>query len=103
MPGFTVYAPDPNVKQAAIEEFKCPQCGAMAKAGMWLGLQAETLTDRSDAHIAEIVIQGATMGVIEMTKALNNYGDADPRARGIASDFVVRQNEVIDRQKGFLV
>ena len=29
MPGFTVYAPDPNVKQAAIEEFKCPQCGAM--------------------------------------------------------------------------
>ena len=77
--------------------------GAMAKAGMWLGLETETLMDRSDAHIAEIVIQGATMGVIEMTKALNNYGDADPRARGIASDFVVRQNEAIDRQKGFLV
>ena len=76
--------------------------GPMAKAGMWLGLEAETLTDRSDAHIAEIVIQGATMGVIEMTKALNAYGGADPRARGIASQFVVQQNETIDRQKAFL-
>ena len=76
--------------------------GALAKAGMRLGLEGETLLDRSDAHIAEIMIQGATMGVIEMTKSLNTYGGADPRARGLASQFVVQQNEVIDRQKAFL-
>ena len=76
--------------------------GAMSKAGMWLGLEANTLMDHSDAHIAEIVIQGATMGVIEMTKSLNTYGEADPHARSIASRFVVQQNETIDRQKTFL-
>ena len=76
--------------------------GAMTRAGMWVGLEAETLADRSDAHIAEIVIQGATMGVIEMTKSLNTYDAADPYARGLASRFVVQQNEAIDRQKGFL-
>ena len=76
--------------------------GPMARAGMWMGLEMETLADRSDAHIAEIVIQGATMGVIEMTKALNTYDAADPGARSLASQFVVRQNEAIDRQKGFL-
>ena len=76
--------------------------GAMARAGMWMGLEMETLADRSDAHIAEIVIQGATMGVIEMTKALNTYDAAEPGARGLASQFVVQQNETIDRQKGFL-
>lgn len=76
--------------------------GAMARAGMWMGLNMETLADRSDAHIAEIVIQGATMGVIEMTKALNSYGDADPSARSLASRFVARQNETIERQKGYL-
>ena len=76
--------------------------GALEKAGMWMGLEMETLTDRSDAHIAEIVIQGATMGVIEMTKALNTYDGADSRARGLASQFVVQQNETIDRQKVFL-
>ena len=76
--------------------------GPMAKAGMWMGIEMETLADRSDAHIAEIVIQGATMGVIEMTKSLNTYDAADAGARGIASDFVVKQNAAIDRQKGFL-
>ena len=76
--------------------------GALSKVGMKLGLEGETLLDRSDAHIAEIVIQGAAMGVIEMTKALNTYDAADPHARGLASQFVVQQNEAIDRQKTFL-
>ena len=76
--------------------------GPLAKAGMWAGLEMETLADRSNAHIAEIVIQGATMGVIEMTKALNQYDGADAGARDLASRFVEQQNETIDRQKGFL-
>ena len=76
--------------------------GPLARAGMWAGLEMETLADRSDAHIAEIVIQGATMGVIEMTKALNSYDGADANARDLASRFVVQQNETIDRQKVFL-
>ena len=76
--------------------------GPLAKAGMWAGLEMETLADRSDAHIAEIVIQGATMGVIEMTKALNSYGGAHADARDLASRFVAQQNETIDRQKAFL-
>ena len=76
--------------------------GALARAGMWMGLEMETLADRSDAHIAEMVIQGATMGVIEMTKSLNTCADAAPHARGLATQFVERQNEIVDRQKGFL-
>ena len=81
---------------------KAEPVGPLAKAGMWAGLEMETLADRSNAHIAEIVIQGATMGVIEMTKALNQYGGADVGARDLASRFVAQQNETIDRQKGFL-
>ena len=75
---------------------------ALEKAGMWAGLEMQTMADRSNAHIAELVIQGATMGVIEMTKALNQYDGADAGARDLASRFVVQQNETIDRQKGFL-
>lgn len=77
--------------------------GVMAKAGMWLGTQMNTLTDTSNAHIAEMVIQGATMGVIEMTRARNSYPDADSHAAGIASRFIVMQNDIIERQKGYLV
>ena len=76
--------------------------GVLDRAAMWAGLRAETLLDRSDAHIAEIMIQGATMGAIEMTKSLNAYDGADPAARGIASRFLVGQSESIERQKHFL-
>lgn len=75
---------------------------AMARAGMWMGMQINTLADKSDDHLAEIFIQGATMGVIEMTRALNAWEDADPDARGLASDFVTWQQEAIERQKAFL-
>lgn len=76
--------------------------GAMSRLGMWAGLEMETFADRSAGHIAEIVIQGATMGVIEVTKALNTYDGASPEARDLASRLVVSQNEAIRRQKGFL-
>ena len=76
--------------------------GMMQKAGMWVGTQMNTLTDRSNAHIAEMVIQGATMGIIEMTKARNTCPDADDRAAGLASRFIVEQNDIIDRQKAYL-
>ena len=74
----------------------------MQRAGMWLGTQLNTLTDRSNAHIAEMVIQGATMGIIEMTKARNTCPDADADAAGLASRFIVEQNDIIDRQKAYL-
>ena len=76
--------------------------GMMQKAGMWMGTQMNTLTDRSNAHIAEMIIQGATMGIIEMTRARNTYPDADPGATGLASQFIVDQNDIIDRQKAYL-
>ena len=72
------------------------------RAGMWMGLNMNTLMDRSDDHIAEMVIQGATMGVIEMTKSTNTYADADPAARAIASRFIVAQQGIIDKQKAYL-
>ena len=76
--------------------------GPLQKAGMWVGTQMNTITDRSNAHIAEMVIQGATMGIIEMTKARNTYPDADADAASLASHFIVEQNDIIERQKAYL-
>ena len=76
--------------------------GPMAQASMKLGIEINTLANRSDDHIAELVIQGATMGTIEMTKSMNTYSDAEGYARGLASRFVVAQNDIIERQKSFL-
>ena len=82
---------------------KIEPLGMMAKAGMWMGTQMNTLMNKSNAHIAEMVIQGANMGVIELTKSRNTYSDADPNALDIAADFITQQQDIIERQKAFLV
>ena len=77
--------------------------GKAARTAMKLGLELQTAVNRTDDHIAEMVIQGATMGIIEMTKARNTYPDADDSASGIASRFIVMQDDIIHRQKAYLV
>lgn len=76
--------------------------GPMARMGMWMGMEMNTAMDTSASHIAEIVIQGATMGVVELTKARNDNPDADTQAQGIAAGLIACQQEAIERLKAFL-
>ena len=76
--------------------------GSAARMGMWMGMQINTMMDQTQGHIADILIQGATMGVIELTKARNSYSDAGADAQGVAADLIAKQQEAIDRLKAFL-
>ena len=76
--------------------------GMMARMGMWMGMQFNTMTDRSAGHIAEIAIQGADMGIVETTKALNSYPQADGESRGIAEGMIAFQQQAADEMKAFL-
>lgn len=77
--------------------------GVMAKMGMWAGVMMNTMTDKSNAHIADIMIQGATMGVVDTTRARNECVDASAEAQGVASSFITQQQDSIERMKQFLV
>ena len=77
--------------------------GMAARCGMWMGMQMNTMIDKTSTHIAEMLIEGATMGVVEITKAKNTFTEADANAQGIASDMIVKQQEAIERLKGFLL
>lgn len=77
--------------------------GPIARAGMWAGIRMNTFVDRSSSHLADIVIQGATMGVIDTTKARGEFPDASAEAQEAASDFITRQQEAIERMKDFLM
>ena len=75
---------------------------ALSRMGAWMGMEMSTMMDKTPEHLADLVIQGATMGVIEMTKARNELTDADAEAQGVASDFVTNQQDGIERMKAFL-
>ena len=40
---------------------------------LWLSLQGNTLCNRETSHLAEMMIQGSSMGIVSLTKALNSF------------------------------
>ena len=60
-----------EAKQLAGVELE--KTGAMAKFSAYMMLELKTLADNSPSHIAEMLIQGSTMGVVDMTKRLKEY------------------------------
>lgn len=59
------------------------QC-RVGEIGLKLGVQLNTLADTSPSHIAEMMIEGATMGLIDITRAQHRYAAADAQAAGLA-------------------
>ncbi len=47
--------------------------GALKKAFMFTSIKVNTLTDDSKSHIAELMIKGTVMGIIELTEIKNKH------------------------------
>lgn len=68
----------------------------------WTGIQFNTITDKSNSHIAEMMIQGNIMGVVECQKLLNHNPRAEEPVKQILHEFVTFQNNNIEKMKEFL-
>lgn len=66
------------------------------------GVQLNTITDKSNSHIAEMMIQGGDMGIIECQKLLNHNPYADQEVKDILNDFMNMQKNDIEQMKKFL-
>lgn len=74
----------------------------MAQMGLWSGVQMNTLTDRSKDKIAEMMIQGSIMGVIDMTRTLKMYPDVDAKYRKIGENLIRLEENSSQRMKEYL-
>lgn len=69
----------------------------------WTGVQMNTLKDKTPSHIAEIMIEGTTMGIIEGRKLLNNEAEqASKDVRDLLNNFVTFQENNVEQLKKFL-
>ena len=73
-----------------------------SKMMLWTGIQFNTLTDKSNSHVAEIMIQGNNMGVVECQKLLNHNPRAEEPVKKILNEFITFQNNNIEKMKEFL-
>ncbi len=77
------------------------ETSAMNKAMTWYGIEMKTLTDKSNSKIAELVLQGINMGIIEGRKILNNK-KTDEKVKEIISKYVTFQEQNVETLKKFL-
>ena len=76
----------------------------MAKMGAKMGMAMNTMTDASTGHLAQMVIQGATMGTTELTRLIREHENTNcPEATlKLARDIVKYEEATIDTMKKFL-
>lgn len=79
-----------------------PRGELFAKLMAKVMINVKTLTDKSDAHVAAMVIQGSTMGIVETVSKLKEYADCDDVIRNIGYKLLYVEQTCIDEMKHFL-
>lgn len=73
----------------------------MEKAMTWYGIEKDTLTDSSISNLADLLIRGTNMGIIEGKKLLNNK-TMDKKVHKICREYVKMQELYLDKLKEYL-
>ena len=61
-----------------------------------------TMNDKSNSKLSEMLIQGTVMGIIEGRKLLNNNPNIDSNIKNTLNEFVQIQESSVTRLKEFL-
>lgn len=79
------------------------ETNAMNKMMTWYGIQMNTITDKSNSKISELLMQGTNMGIIEGRRLLNqNQENIATDVKNILNDFVVMQEDNVETLKKYL-
>lgn len=73
----------------------------MNKMMTWYSIQMKTMKDHSNSRLAELIMQGINMGIIEGTKILN-HKVLDEEVKNIAQEYVDIQEEILPELKKYL-
>ena len=67
----------------------------------WYGVSKDTIFDNSTSKLADLLINGTNMGIIEGRKLLNNK-NMNKAVKKITSEYVKMQEKYIEKLKKFL-
>lgn len=88
------------LKKAKIE---IPKTSIITKMSSNMGIMMETMKDNSDASIASMLVQGFTMGIVEMETKINNYKEeVNKNTIKLAKNLLKFQQKEIENLKTFM-
>ena len=74
----------------------------MQQAMTWGGIQLNTAFDKTPDHIAEMMIQGSTMGIIDMSRTLKQYNDIPQNIKALGYELITVEENNVQRMKSYL-
>lgn len=72
------------------------------KVSAYIMINVKTLNDKSAPHIAEMLIQGSIMGVIDIIKNLKKYADTEEEIRSLGNRLLKTEEYNVEQCKKFL-
>ena len=84
------------------EEDEPTETSMMNKVMTSMMVDMKTITDNSVSKLAELLLQGTNMGIIEGRRLINHKYKIDSRVKRILEDFVKMQEESVETLKRYL-
>ena len=78
------------------------ETNTMNKVMTWYGIQMKTINDDTVSKLAEILVQGTNLGIIEGRRLLNQNPKISRNIKKILNDFVAMQEDSLETLKKFL-
>lgn len=73
-----------------------------AKVSTYTMINLKTLTNKTPSHISEMLIQGSTMGIVDITKKIKEYDDADKEIFDLANKLLEFEQRNLEQCKKYL-
>lgn len=75
----------------------------MSKMSTNMGIKMEVMKDNSDSAIAHMLIEGTTMGIVDITSKIDKYSDVvDKKILSLAKDYLKFLEKEIEKLKEYL-
>ena len=78
--------------------------GIMAKMGAKAGIAMNMMKDSTSSHVAEMMIEGLSMGITDTTKRIRQAeeNECDPKMTKLAGELISFQEQSVDIMKKYL-
>lgn len=77
--------------------------GGMAKVMAKMGIKKEVMMDNSDSSITHMIVQGLTMGIVDIKSKIDNYAKtASKKYLKLGKDFLEFQENSLEKLKPYL-
>jgi len=75
---------------------------AFSKVSTYAMVNLKTLANESPSHISEMLIQGSTIGIVDLTKKLKEYTDVDEEILALANKLLQLEQNNVEECKKYL-